>query len=365
MARKLLDKEKKMKEETTTPKVVIIILNWNGWKDTVECLESLFRVAYPNYDVVVVDNGSSDESVNKIKAYCRGELQVNSKFFRFDSSNKPIRVFECKREHTEKEANFVEEKDSELASRRKLRLVLNEKNFGFAEGNNIGIRFALGSLNPDYVLLLNNDTVVDESFLSELVSVAESDEGIGFAGPTLYYYDFDGRTDVINFAGGRLNMLTGRSSHMGANEVDEGQYDEPREVNFVEGSCLLTRKSTLDRIGLLDSSYFAYWEENDLCMRGLKAGYKCVHVPTAKIWHKVSSAVTSTTKAYYLTRNKFWFMRRYATKSQFLSFLSYFFGYEAWYRGGAYLLFHRDKGAFGSFLRGIIDGAGGSPELTP
>ncbi len=131
------------------PKVSIIILNWNGWEDTLECLESLYQITYPNseaisvnalrvsgkgcYDVIVVDNGSEDESVEKIREYCKGKIKVESKFFEYSCENKPIKIIEYRREEAEAEGGKEKEID-DLPSNRKLILIKNEKNYGFAEG---------------------------------------------------------------------------------------------------------------------------------------------------------------------------------------------------------------------------------------
>jgi len=340
------------------PKVAIIILNWNGWEDTIECLESLYQITYPNYDVIVVDNGSEDDSIEKIKEYCEGKIKVESKFFEYSSENKPIKYIEYTRE--EAEAGGGKEKEiADLPSNRRMIIIKNEKNYGFAEGNNIGMRYALKALNPDYILLLNNDTVVDKEFLGELVKVGERDEKIGIVGPKIYYYDFNSRIDIINFAGGKFSMWKGQPYHIGINEVDRRQYDKIKEVDYVEGSCLLTRREVLDKIGLFDPSYFAYWEENDLCMRGSKAGYKSVYVPKSKIWHKVSSSANSGMKIYYLTRNRFRFVKKYATKLQVISFLLYFLGFQFWLTSGIFLIYHREVKDFVYFFKGIVDGVGG------
>jgi len=338
-----------------TPKVSIIILNWNGWEDTIECLESLYRITYPNYDVIVVDNGSEDDSIEKIKEYCEGKIKVESKFFEYSSENKPIKIIEYTREEAEA-GGGKEEEIAHFPSNRKLILIKNEKNYGFAEGNNIGMRYALKALNPDYILLLNNDTVVDKEFLGELVKVAESNDKIGIVGPKTYYYDYNGKTNIINFAGGKLNMWKGQPYHIGVNEIDKGQYDEIKEVDYIEGSCSLVRKELIKNIGLLSLRYFAYWEENDWCIRGFKMGYKSVYVPKAEIWHKVSSSVDRAIKIYYLTRNMFWFMKRYANRLQYLIFLLYFFGFRFWFTSGIFVIYHRDVEGFISFFKGVIDG---------
>ena len=117
----------------THPRVAIIILNWNGWGDTVECLESLYRISYPNYDVIVVDNGSEDESVQKIREYCEGGIEVESKFFEYSRENKPIKIIEYTREGAEagggKERGIVD-----LASNGKMMIIKNKKNYGFLGG---------------------------------------------------------------------------------------------------------------------------------------------------------------------------------------------------------------------------------------
>ena len=335
------------------PKVSIVILNWNGWKDTIECLESLYQITYPNYDVIVVDNGSEDESLKKLKEYAEGKIEVESQFFEYDSSNKPIKFIEYTRE--EAEAGGGKEKEiDDLPSNRKMSLIKNEKNYGFAEGNNIGMKYALKALNPDYVLLLNNDTVVDKEFLSELVKVGEGDEKIGIVGAVNYYYDKPGK---VWFCGGKINFWNGKVYNIGVNEMDKGQHDRIREVNYIAGSCFLIEKEVIEKVGMLSPVYFAYWDEADWCVRALKAGYRVLYVPTAKIWHKVSS----TSKKiggffeYYNTRNTFLFMKKHATEGQYLSFLLYFFGFRFWFTNGM-LLYHKNIKALTSFYKGIKDG---------
>ncbi len=164
------------------PRISILVLNWNGWRDTIECLESLYQISYPLFDVIILDNGSRDNSLESLRCYSAGDLPVSSKFFEYMSENKPIQILE----YTNSEAEVGGGRENEIAdlpSNEKLVLIKNDKNYGFAEGNNIGIRYALKVLDPEYILLLNNDTIVDKDFLSELVSVARADDTIGFVGP--------------------------------------------------------------------------------------------------------------------------------------------------------------------------------------
>lgn len=302
------------------PKVSIIILNWNGWRDTIECLESLYQITYPNYDVIVIDNGSKDESIEKIKEYCEGKIKVKSKFFEYDPSNKPIKVIEYTREEAEA-GGGKEEEIADLPSNRKLVLIKNEKNYGFAEGNNIGMRYALKALNPDYILLLNNDTVVDKRFLDELVKVAESDEKIGIVGPKIYYYN---EPRKIQHAGGIINMWTGRRYMRGCGEIDNIKYNKLMPVDFITGATLLIKRDVIYNIGLLDPEYFSYTEDIDWCYRTTKSGYRILYVPNAKVWHKVSATTggeMSDTSLYYISRNTIIFMKKNANFYQWPTYI--------------------------------------------
>ena len=335
------------------PRVSIILLNWKGWKDTIECLESLYRIEYPAYEVIVVDNDSQDDSVQKIKDYCEGKLAIESAFFKYDKENKPIEYIE----YSEKEIPDLESSSYDPFSGKRLMLIKNAKNHGFAEGNNVGIRYALRVSKPEYILLLNNDTVVDACFLSELVKTAEEKDA-GCVGPKTYYYNYCDRTDVISFAGGKLDMWKGNSPHVGARETDLGQYDIMREVDYVEGSCMLIKRKTLNDVGLLYSDYFLYWEEADWCVRAHKKGYKLIYAPKSKIWHKVSGSNKRLTglQEYYVTRNMFWFMKKNASRKQYTFFLIYFFLWKLWYKSAIHLVYHPNIKIFRSIVKGVKDG---------
>ena len=293
---------------TSEPKVIIVVLNWNGKRVTVKCLESLKEIDYGNYEILLVDNGSTDGSQ------------------------------ECFR------VRYPE-----------IKLLGNEANLGFAEGNNVGIRRAM-EWHADYVLLLNNDTTVHESFLSELVRVAESDSRIGFVGPKIYYDNCHGRRDVIAFAGGRINLWIGKARNMGEGEQDIGQYEDIKQVSYIQGACLLAKREAIERIGLLDPTFFAYWEETDWCTRGCRAGYLSVFAPTAKIWHKVAASSGSARRTYYRTRNRFWFLKKHATRKQYFFSLVYFFFVQFWISTGTVVGRMKSSHRFLCFLKGIRDG---------
>ncbi|MBC7092189.1 MAG: glycosyltransferase family 2 protein [Nitrososphaeria archaeon] len=281
--------------------VSIIILNWNNSIDTIECLESLYAITYPSYDVIVVDNGSKDESVLELKEYCEGKVNGSIMIFELSEADAKAGKF-----------NYPIYKIYDI--NRRLILIRNRKNLGYSGGNNIGIKFALSILDPDYILLLNNDTVVDKYFLNELVKVAESSEEIGIAGPKIYYYNYNNRSDIIQFAGAELNTLTLTKKVYGYKQKEKIGEDQPVYTHEVNGACMLIKKNVFSRLGLLDEKYFAYWEETDFCFKALENNFKLIIVPTSKIWHKAGSnnpkeKRISALATYLFGRNAIHFIR--------------------------------------------------------
>lgn len=260
-------------------KVFIIILNWNGWRMTLDCLDSLEKVMCDGFslEVVVVDNGSTDDSVQKIK-------------------------------------------DTD----QKLKIIENQTNLGFCEGNNVGIKYAL-SHGADYLCLLNNDTRVDPDFLVELVKTAESGKEIGVVGGKIYFekgYEFhkdkyskEELGKVIWYAGGKIDWKNIYASHRGVDEVDIGQYDIQSETDYVNGCLMLVKKEVFEKIGQFDPRYFLYFEDVDLSVKAKKAGFKLVFCPKAKIWHlnSGSSGSGSGLHDYFTTRNRMFFGMKFAS----------------------------------------------------
>ncbi len=258
-------------------KVFVIILHYKGKKFTRQCLLSLNKIKTSNFSVkaVVVESGSL-EPIDELKKEFFNEV-------------------------------FIKKKE----------------NLGYAEGNNVGIRYALKQ-GADYLLLLNNDTVVDSQMLLQLVKVGESDESFGILGPKIYFapgceyhsgrYQKKEKGKVIWYAGGIIDWPNILASHRGVDEVDRGQYDEMEETDFISGCAMLIKREVLEKIGLLDKRYFLYLEDNDFCQRAKKAGFKLVYVPQAKLWHANagSSRVGSPLHDYYLARNRMLFGLRYA-----------------------------------------------------
>lgn len=247
------------------PKVTIVIINWNGLQDTVECLESLMKIEYCNYDIIIVDNGSSAIEAKKIKAI----------FGR-------IKVVELK------------------------------GNLGFANANNIGILIALANQETEYVLLLNNDTVVDPMFLKEMSKIAQNDYDIGILGPKIYYY---GDKNRLWYAGGKVNMYIRHTQEAG--KIDVGQHDITKKTDYVSGACMLIRRSVFKNIGLLPREYFLGWEDIDFCLAAKRKGYSCMFVPNSRIWHKVSASYKRHNLAY--KQVFFGFRNRFIMRYKFLS----------------------------------------------
>jgi len=338
------------------PTVFVIILNWNGWKDTIECLESLYSISYPNYRVVVVDNNSVDDSLVRIEEYARGEISVESSFFPQSIRQKSLRVTEYVREEAENVSDLIEEATGNYAcqaANEQLVIIKNEQNFGYAEGNNIGMRYAMKAA-ADYILLLNNDTVVHEDFLSELVNAAERDKCIGVIGPKVYWY---AAPDRIQCTGAHFDFRTGRVIELNWCKTDNDLDFRPKNgllhVDYVPGTCLLVRRKVIERVGGLDPIYFLYFEETDWCFRIRRAGYKIVCDQNAVIWHKgmASSSATPFLAQYYLARNRVIFVRKYGETSQLLSFLAFFPLYHA-----MWLLKKSRVPEIPCFVKGFIDG---------
>lgn len=235
-------------------KVYVIVLNWNGKADTLECLRSLRATAYENYRVVLVDNGSEDDSIPAVRA----------------------------------EFPAVE-------------IVAVGRNLGFAGGNNVGIQHALDA-GADYVYLINNDTTVDPAYLTELVAAAEADPKVGAVGGKIMYFS---EPERIWFAGGKMNWLRNKGEHIGLDEIDAGQYDTPKEVAYLTGCSLLVKREVLEKVGLLEEDYFLYYEDADFSLRVQNAGYSTVYAPKSKIYHKVSRSTKpgSASYVYYHVRN--------------------------------------------------------------
>lgn len=279
------------------------VLNYNGWRDTVECLESVQWLSYPNYRIVVIDIGSTDGSIEKIKAWAAGELPVESKFFAYDPSIKPVRWIEYDRLLQRPEAcrNWRQAEIEAMSPSRRMVLIKTGSNLGYAGGNNVGIRYALKHI-ADYVWLLNNDTVVDENALTEMVNLAETNVSIGMIGSKVLSYH---NPKLIQAAGGgSVQRWKGKAIYFDRDEEDYGQWDATLDVEHLLGASILVRSDYVNDVGLLDERYFLCMEEVDWCFRVSRCGWRLVYCPLSKVFHKGSvSFSNSLTQLYYNQRN--------------------------------------------------------------
>jgi GT2 family glycosyltransferase len=235
---------------------------------TMECLESLQKLNYPEFEVILVDNGSQDGSVEQIKA-------------RFP------------------ETTFI----------------ANLHNLGYSQGNNVGIEHALLS-KSQYILLLNNDTVVDPDMLSLLVEAVEAEPQIGIAGPTMFYFD---PPDIL-WSG--ENYIDWHRSEVVKTRMGERldteciSHQDPVAADYIDSCAILVRREVFEKIGRMDARYFINYDDLDLNVRARKAGYKIVYVPQARMWHKISAAmgIASPGTTYYMTRNSLLFFWTHAEK---------------------------------------------------
>lgn len=259
-------------------KVFIIILNWNRTRDTLECLGSVRDLKTQGYDlkILIVDNGSTDASPEKLK----------------------------------------EIKD--------VQLLFNKSNLGFAGGNNIGIKYALEK-GADYVVVLNNDVILEKNSLSQLVKTALGNPKFGALSPKIYFekgYEFHknkynevDKGKVIWYAGGDIDWKNVYGSGRGVDEADKGLFDQIESTGFATGTCMLLTRAALEKVGAFDEKYFMYYEDTDLSLRLKKGGFEVVYVPGAIAWHKVaqSSGIGSDLNDYFITRNRMLFGLKYAT----------------------------------------------------
>lgn len=289
--------------KNSDPSVAIVIVNYNNYLDTIECLESLKSIDYKNYSVFLVDNGSQNESVKYLSKYI---------------TTFPKEVF----------------------------LLTTEKNLGFAGGCNLAIKKAL-ELKYDYILLLNNDTIVEKDFLSKMISLSESRSDIGIVGCKIRYYN---DKQKIWYAGGYISWFRFSGVHIGINEIDRGQYDKMKDVTFITGCCMLIKNEVLSRVGLLCEDFFLYNEDLDYCVRVMDHGYRLVYCPDSIVYHKVGQASGGEKSPFSIkcfVKSKKIFFKKNRRR---VSFVRYYISYSLWF------VFTFVKGVFAFFTGKVMVG---------
>jgi GT2 family glycosyltransferase len=289
-----------------TPKVAVVLLNWNGIADTTECLESLRAVDYPDFDVVVVDNASGNHEADTIAA-------------RFPQAH----------------------------------VVTNSENLGFTGGCNQGIRFAR-ERGARYVLLLNNDTIVTPGFLRDLVAFAQRTPDAGFVSSVICYPG----GDRIWFAGGRVVFGMIRHVHKGKSRSEIELATRPFVTDYVPGCVMLVPLRLIDTIGELDERYFAYYEDLDWCLKGREHGAFAYVVPDALVYHKKSGSTSeggskrfNAIPAYYIARNGVFLSDHYRSWSKIGFYLT-----QVLVKAPLTLLLLVRFRVWPSYLRGLRDG---------
>lgn len=249
------------------PQLFIILLNYNGWKDTVECVRSIRASCKKKYTIVVVDNKSTNNSVEILQREIGDEIV----------------------------------------------LLKAQSNKGFSAGNNIGIKYALSN-GAEYVLLLNNDTIVKNDFFDDLLEFAQNNSQLGCISSRIYYYE---NKDKIWYDGGDFNYHTGRAIHYRFNEISSDIHGV-NEAGFVSGCFMLIPIPVIQQIGFMDERYFLYVEDTEYSLRIKKAGYKLYWNAEHCIYHKVNSSTKklSNTIQYYEIRNRLLLCDTYLTKMQ-------------------------------------------------
>lgn len=232
------------------PTVGIVISNYNGWQDTVQCLQSLQKQTFTDFEIILLDDASPNDSVAQLGAH----LPQNTVF------------------------------------------LPQSQNLGFAAANNVGIRRALAD-GCDWVLLLNNDTVAAPDFLQNLL--ANTPAG-AVSCPKMLFMD---PPDEIWFAGGALDRATGKVKHLGGHQKDGPAFSQPQQVSFITFCCVLLPRAVIERVGFLDETLFMYCEDVDYCLRLADAGVPLWFLPQAKIWHKAGGSAGGMLSVYYITRN--------------------------------------------------------------
>jgi hypothetical protein len=264
---RVYNQSKNSKKGKTYPLVSIIAVNYNHPEVTCDFIGSLNKITYPNFEVIIIDNKSPEDDPSIIKRSYPNVILYES----------PV-------------------------------------NWGFAGGNNQGIMRARG----EYILLLNNDTIVDKGFLEPLVEKMQSDKSIGAVSPKIrFYYD----PDIIQYAGFYpINKYTVRNSAIGFREKDTGQYDRDSETAYAHGAAMMVPMEVVKKVGLMSYTFFLYYEEADWSYRIKQAGYKIWYVHKSLVYHKesVSTGKLSPMKVYYLNRNRLVFMRRNMTGKEFI-----------------------------------------------
>jgi len=317
-----------MAKPSNTSKTYIVVLNWNNSKDTIECFESLLNLNYDEFQIILCDNNSQDDSIKHITNWAQGkEYPTESKIENLKHLYKPIPYCILTRQQSENSPILMEE------TKAKLIIIKTGGNLGFAGGNNVGLRYALKRNDFDYVWLLNNDTVVENDCLSKMVKYSQSQSIDNLCGSLLVFYD---NPESIQAPGGyQYNKWTGRASPIikrGTSiheKINHSQLE--KKLSYICAASWLLPKQFLLDIGLMTEDYFLYGEEIDWCLRNNEK-YKLCYCPEAIVYHKEGATIgsenlnreSSLFSDFYQFRNKLLVTRRFFPKNILLVYITVF-----------------------------------------
>lgn len=281
----------------TQPLVYVVILNFNGFKDTNECIFSVLKATYVNIRIIVIDNLSTDGSIGSITSFFNENNLLYTHFKSLDEA------FNCP------------------SNNNKITLIEAGENKGYGHGNNVGIKFALKN-KADYIAVLNNDTLVDSDFIEPLVKACQEDENIGIASGMIYFYP---EVNRIWYAGGSYSKITMTTKHFNYNLICPKEK-ESLDVSFVSGCFWFIPASVFDAVGLINENYFMYVEDVEFCHRALSAGFKLKYISDSVIYHKVgaSSGRNSEFSVYWTSKNTIRFIFECLPRRYLLISLPYY-----------------------------------------
>lgn len=305
------------------PKTYIILLNYNGWRDTQECLESVLKLDFPNYQIIVVDNNSPNDSMSHLLAWSKGDEIATVDNYELAHLSTP---------HYPKPLPFVlydkqtainggiQEQEAQLTN--PIIFIQAGENRGFAAGNNIGTEYALKKGNADYIWYLNNDTVVEPNALIEYVKKAQqyktNNHKVGIIGAKLMYYH---QPELIQAIGGTYNQWVATTKHIGAFEKDSGQYDNEgivKKISYPVGASMFVDVAFIKDVGQMCEDYFLYFEELDWVYRGNKNSWQVGYCWKTKVFHKEGGSIgtdlnplkRSDLSDYYGLKNRIKFTKK-------------------------------------------------------
>jgi len=255
---------KHMANPNGSPLVAIVLINWNRYRDTLECVDSLRKSTYANIQIIVVDNGSVDESVGRLR-----------------------------------------ERSSDY------QLILSETNTGFTGGNNLGIERAM-SIGADLIFLLNNDTLIESTAIERLVAAGQNDRSAGVVTPKIFFHP---ERHLLWAAGTSFDQGTLMGKNVGYRSKDAAEYSRSGYLDYAVGCALVIRREVIETVGALTEDYFANWEDVDFGLRVNRRGYKVLYEPSAIVWHKEAVAfggMDNPQYVYYQTRSAFVFRHRWS-----------------------------------------------------